>query len=84
MRNWEVREPGQALAYITDCTLATVCNLAGKKSASKSEFQRQKSIAQQAITWMQQMQVDFSKTRAEDVVKAGGVEAWAEQFMPKK
>lgn len=83
MQKHEVREPGHALAYITDCTLATVYDLARKKSRSKSEFSRQKSIAQTAIDWMQQMHIDFSNTRAEDVVVAGGVDAWAEKYLPK-
>ena len=46
MRKAEVRDPAQALVYITDCTLATVCDLATKKKKSKSEFARQISIAQ--------------------------------------
>lgn len=82
MRKEQVNTPGEALAYITDCTLATVCDLAGKKSRSKSEFERQKSIAKHAIQWMQQMGIDFSTTRAKDVVVAGGVDVWAEQFFP--
>lgn len=82
MNQHDVRNAGQALAYITDCTLATVCDLAMKKSRSKSEFSRQKSIAQKAINWMQQMHIDFSSTRARDVVLAGSVDAWAEKYMP--
>jgi hypothetical protein len=81
MRKDEIRNPGQALVYITDCNLATVCRLAGKKSRSKSEFERQKSIAQTAINWMQEMQIDFSNTRAADVVAAGSVDAWAAKFL---
>ena len=83
MHKHNVGEPSQALAYITDCTLATVCSLAGKKSRSKSEFARQKLIAQTAIDWMEQMDVDFSDTRAADVVIAGSVDAWAEKYLPK-
>jgi len=83
MNKHEVRDTGQALAYITDCTLATVCDLAGKKSKSKSEYARQMSIAQTAINWGVQMGVDFSKTRAADVLKAGSVVDWAKKFEPK-
>lgn len=71
MNKHEVRDTGQALAYITDCTLATVCDLAGKKSKSKSEYARQISIAQTAINWGVQMGVDFTKTRADAAIKAG-------------
>lgn len=80
-----INEPGHALAYLTECTLATVCDLAGKKSRSSSEFNRQKSMAQQAVNWMREMGVDFKTTRAEDVVRLGGsVDEWAATFFPKK
>jgi hypothetical protein len=82
MHKYQVRTPADALAYITDCTLATVCDLAGKKSRPKHEFERQIAIAQTAITWMQEMGIDVSTTRAEDVVAAGSVQKWAEKYMP--
>lgn len=84
MSKHDVRTVGQALAYLTDCTLATVSDLASKKSASKSELSRQISMAQQAITWMNQFGVDYSKTRAAEVRECGSVQAWAERFKPKK
>ena len=80
----QVRDVSQALAYITDCNLATVCDMAMKKSKSKHEYSRQIDIAQTAIDWMVQMNVDFSGTRATDVVKAGSVKAWAAQWEPVK
>lgn len=80
MDKYKVRTPAQALAYITDCNLATVCDLASKKSKSKHEYSRQISIAQQAIDWMVAMDIDFSGTRAVDVQKFGSVEAWASQW----
>jgi hypothetical protein len=81
MHKNQVRDAGQALAYITDCTLATVCDLASKKSASKRELSRQISIAQTAIDWMTTMKVDFSATRAVDACAAGGVAQWAQKFL---
>lgn len=57
--------------------------MAMTKSRKKGEFARQKSMAAQAIRWMQEMHVDFSGTRAVDVVAAGGIDAWAEKFYPK-
>lgn len=83
MHKHQVRDPGQALVYITDCMLATVCSLAMKKSRSKGEFERQKGIAQTAVNWMIDMKVDFSGTRATEVVAAGDVEAWAARYIPK-
>lgn len=82
MQKHQVGNTGQALAYITDCTLATVCDLAMKKKRPKYEFERQMSIAQTAINWMVQMGVDVTTTRAEDVIEAGSVEKWAAKYMP--
>jgi len=83
MAKHDVRSASGALAYLTDCTLATVCQLAMKKSASKSELRRQIDIAQSAIDWMERFGVDYSHTRAADVKALGGkVESWAEQFKP--
>ena len=75
-----VRNPEQALAYITDCTLATVAHMAMRKSRPKHEYARQKAIAQRAITWMDNMRIDYKGTRAADVLDAGSVDAWAKQF----
>lgn len=46
MRECDVRTPEMALAYITDCTLATVASMAMLKSRKKGEFERQINIAQ--------------------------------------
>ena len=83
MHKYNVRTPADALAYITDCTLATVATMAMKTRRPKHEFERQISIAQTAVTWMQQMGVDMSSTRADEVIKSGSVQKWAEQYMPE-
>ena len=84
MRKCDVRTPEQALAYVTDCTLATVCDLAAKKSRSKSEFERQKAIAQSGIDWMVDMKVDVRGTRAQQVIEqySRSVDAWAAKYLP--
>ena len=84
MNRWDVRTPADALAYITDCTLATVCDMAVKKSRAKHEYARQKAIAQRAIDWMAQMDVDMQNTRARDVILIGSVDRWAATFEPKQ
>lgn len=85
MQKHQVRTPEQALAYIIDCTLATVADLASRKSRKKSEFKRQIAIAQQGIDWMKAMGVDMSTTRAEDITREGvTVGQWAERYMPEK
>lgn len=81
MNMHEVRDAGQALAYVTDCTLATVTDLASLARPPKHELKRQIGIAQKAIDWMDLFKIDYSSTRAHDVKNNGGtVEAWAEQF----
>lgn len=85
----EINNEGMALAYITDCTLATVESLAILSKPPKRELERQIEIAQKAINWMDQFGTDYSGTRANDVKKSGGkVSEWAAAMMrparPKK
>lgn len=82
MRKDEVRGPADALAYLMDCQLATVCNVVGKRSSPQCDIKRHISIAQQGVNWMREHNVNFAGTRAEDVVRlfGGSVEAWAAKF----
>lgn len=82
MLKHRVRSFEEALAYITDCNLATVCSMAGKKNRPKHEFERQISIAQTGVDWLLEMGADVSTTQAADVIFAGSVAKWAEQFIP--
>jgi len=82
MQKYQVRNAENALAYITDCNLATVCSMAVKKSRNMYEFERQISIAQTAIDWMIEMHIDFSGTRVENVIKHGSVNEWVKTFIP--
>ena len=77
MQKHEVLETDSALAYLTDCMLATVSSMAGKRSRGKHEYSRQIAIAQQAIDWMDAFGVDYRGTRAERVKLAGSVIQWA-------
>lgn len=43
----------EMIAYLTECTLATVERMRGLKSKSKGEFNRQCSIAAKGITHLQ-------------------------------
>ena len=83
----DVKDPASALAYITDCNLATVENMAFRKSRPKHEFERQVSIAQYAIDWMKEFGVNISTTtRVLEINERFGssVLKWAEQYMPEK
>lgn len=85
MRECDVRSPEAALAYMIDCTLATVIRLAMKKSRRKREFERQINIAQKGINWARDMHIDLSTTRTQEIEDKydGSVEAWAKACMPE-
>lgn len=82
MMKRDVRSTGDALAYLVDCTLATVCDLAGKKSRSNCELDRQIEIAQSGYDWMIQMGVKSETTRADEVRRLfnGSVREWAKKY----
>lgn len=80
MNKHKVRTIEKAMAYITDCCLATVSSMAMKKSRPKGEYDRQISIAQSACDWMEQFGVDVTGTRAEDIVGKTTVAEWAKRY----
>lgn len=81
-----VRTPEQALLYLADCTLATVADMAMKKSKSKNEFQRQISIAQSAVDWIKdfniEVKVEKVGSRVYDVLALPDqkVETWSKSY----
>ena len=83
MQKRNVQSPADALQYLTDCTLATVCDMAMKKSRSAHEYQRQKNIAQAGIDWLNAFHVDYD-SRPFDANAEGGVEEWAAKYDVKQ
>lgn len=85
MQKHQVDDAGKAVVYLVDCTLATVCTLAMKKSKSKYEFRRQIMIAQTGINWMKAFNLDGATTRAHEVLTKfdGDVARWAEFYHVK-
>ena len=79
---YEVRSLEQALAYMVDCTLATVGDMASKKSRPKGEYSRQISMAQLGIDWMREFGIDCQLGRAEDILGVCTVEEWAKKYEP--
>lgn len=77
----QVRTIEDAFVYVCDCNLATVADLAGKRSRGKHEYERQIQIAQTAINWMRSFGVRPSG-RSSDVLQdfGGSVEKWASQW----
>jgi hypothetical protein len=78
MRRDQVKNERDALAYIVDCTLATVESLALKRNPPVRELDRQIAIAQHAIDWMVAFNVPHQSTRAEEITTAKkSVRTWA-------
>jgi hypothetical protein len=77
-----VKSPEEALAYIVDCTLATVSSLAMKKSRPAGEYKRQIAIAQHGVDWLRAFHIPSDGTRAEHV--ATSVADWAKRYEAKE
>lgn len=80
-----VQSPEQAVLYLTDCTLATVSNLASKKTRSNYEYRRQISIAQTGFDWLvgyHEIIESDHKSRVKDVHNFynGSVAEWAKKY----
>jgi len=76
-----VSTPKDALACLVDCALATVERMALKTHIPKREFDRQISIAQNGIAWMEQFGCEVGEhDRAFDARNARGVAKWAERL----
>ena len=80
-----MRNEGEALVYLIDCTLATVCGMALNKRRPAGEFRRQISIAQKGLDWAIAFRVPLS-SRPKDVVEKfrGSVNEWAHDFIERK
>ena len=67
-----------AAIYLTECTLTTIATMAGKKSRPKTEYARQKAIAQQGIDYCQNFTLKPSPgTRAAAIISTSRtVEDW--------
>ncbi len=77
-RDCDVRSAEQALAYLVDCTLATVQDLAMKKCRRQNEYRRQVSIAQKGVIWMKAFGISDPGNRANSI--SGSVADWAKQY----
>lgn len=83
MKNFKT--PEEALAYIADCTLATVATMASKKSKSNYEFKRQIDIAQTAVDALKQFNTEIKgSNRVYDVLRLPDqkVETWSKKYLP--
>lgn len=68
----KVHTPEEALLYLADCQLATVVNMASKKSLATGEYERQKSIAQTLCNWIRNFNIPIDKGNRIEKVKDCG------------
>lgn len=83
MQRHLIRTPEQALLYLADCTLATVADMAMKKSKSKSEYARQIGIAQTTVDWIKDFNINIEVgSRVYDVLALQDqkVVTWAKSY----
>lgn len=77
-----LRSEIDALAYLTECTLATVSDLASKSKPLKGELRRQISIAQTGINWVKlhaKPGGSCGNSRVQEIIdKDISVEDWAD------
>lgn len=82
----KVKNPNDALVYVTECTLATIEWMALKKNRPKHEYERQIEIAEKAILWIRQYDVSIEPgSRVYDVLitSTRTVTEWEKEFRQK-
>ncbi len=78
-----VRTKSEALRYLADCQLATVSDMAMKKSRPKYDYIRHIQIAQKAVNWLRDFGIEPEKgERAFEVINdfKGIVSDWARKY----
>jgi len=79
-----VKTPSDALLYMAECQLATVADMASKKSKSINEFKRQIAISQLVIDWIKLFKIDIEvDSRIYKVLSTEEqkVEVWLQKFI---
>ena len=76
----------EIIAYIADCTLATVCDMACKRSRGAYEYKRQQIIAQKIVDHIRQYNIPSDHTRVYEVSNKfdWSVQKWADSLDVKK
>ena len=73
----------EAMAYLVECTLATVQDLAGRSRPPKGELARQISIAQTGIDWVKTFVKPGDRCgcgRVQEIIDRGlTVQTWSEK-----
>lgn len=81
-----LRDHADGLAYMIECTLATVSGLLLKKKPPKSELSRQIAIAQKGINCLGPATFDNSCLRLKKITEQfeNSVQAWADDFRSRR
>lgn len=74
------RDANDMVRYLTDCTMATVVDMAMKKTRPKGEYERQKLIAQKGVDFMRDNHIPADGSRVENLQPGQSVADWAKQF----
>ncbi len=78
-----VRTEKQALLYLSDCLLATVSDMAMKKSRKKHEYERHIKIAQSAVEWIYEFNISIQpNSRVYEVLNCQSrtVKEWVKKY----
>jgi hypothetical protein len=77
-----LRNHEDGMAYMIECTLATVAGLLLKKKPPKSELNRQITIAQTGLNCLGKQQYDNSCPHLKKITEQfdNSVQAWADDF----
>ena len=82
-----VHDEKSALLYAANCQLATVSDLAMKKSRGKWDYERQIKLAQNLVDWIHEFKIEVDKgNRVADIMAlpSRSVKEWAEQYEPER
>lgn len=70
----------ETIAYLVDCTMATVCAMACRKSRPKHEYARQIAIAQYGVNTLISLHMSTKGIRAEELAGGMSVADWAKKW----
>lgn len=71
MRKENVKTPEEALAYLADCTLATIEEILCYKNVNKTQLERHISIAETNMQFCHMFNCNVTGTRASDIEPFG-------------
>jgi hypothetical protein len=78
-----VHDEKDALLYLINCQLATLTDMAMRKSRPKYEYKRQIDIAQNLVNWIQEFHIEVDEgNRVQGVLDTPSktVEEWVKRF----